>query len=245
MPAVVRRRLPARADQPPRARQTRPRRGTQILSHRENHEGAFTLTVGREVPDASADRLHRALRSGGIRANPASARAQLPGPERHLGHLGSAGADLSVEPHHLASADRQIEARERRPRSGRFEPQQDIADVTIGGGRPTDCPDLLPDHGRHEVVATVFGHGAFEHRGAVPQDLNAIGDPNHLVESVGDVDDRDALVAKALHEGKEALDFLVRKRGSRLVQDQTTSLADERTRDLDDLPLGHTETRDG
>ena len=109
---------------------------------------------------------------------------------------------------------------------------------------PLDGADGPADHRGHEIVARVLGDGALEHGRAVPQDLHAIGDLDDLVEAMGDVDDRDAALAKAPDEREEPLDLLVGERRRRLVQDQAARLADERARDLDDLALGDAQARD-
>ena len=74
---------------------------------------------------------------------------------------------------------------------------------------------------------------------------DVVGDAMHLVEPMGDVDDRDAALAEPLDEGEQPLDLLVRQRGRRLVEDQAASVAEQRAGDLDHLALGDAEADTG
>ena len=78
---------------------------------------------------------------------------------------------------------------------------------------------------------------------AVAQDLDAVGDGRDLVEPVGDVDDRDALVAQPPDEREEALRLVMGERGGRLVEDQQPGRSRQGAGDLDDLPLADAQRR--
>ena len=114
--------------------------------------------------------------------------------------------------------------------------------VTTLSGRctsPTARPTMAETRSRRAEL-----RGApLEHDVAVAQDDHAVGDLPHLVEAVRDVDERDALLAQAPHEGEEALDLLGRERRGRLVEDQAARLVGQGACDLHDLPLADAQRR--
>jgi len=65
----------------------------------------------------------------------------------------------------------------------------------------------------------------------------------HLVETVGDEDQRPAFVAQAAGDREESIDLHSTERGRRLVHDQQSGVERDGLRDLDDLLVGDGQTQ--
>ena len=72
---------------------------------------------------------------------------------------------------------------------------------------------------------------------AAPQDGDAVGDLEHLVQLVADEDDRLAVRLEAADDPEQLLRLLRRQHGGRLVEDEDVRAAVERLQDLDALLL--------
>ena len=70
-----------------------------------------------------------------------------------------------------------------------------VGSASSGAGRST-APTALPTIAVDEIIAREVRDEALEHRRAVAQDLHAVRDLDDLVETVRDVDDRDAALAQ-------------------------------------------------
>ena len=79
---------------------------------------------------------------------------------------------------------------------------------------------------------------------AVAEHGDAVGNLEHLVEVVRDVDDRDLLLLEPMDDAEDELRFLLGERRGRLVHDEDAGLAGERAGDLDDALLGDGEALD-
>ena len=79
---------------------------------------------------------------------------------------------------------------------------------------------------------------------AVPEHGEPIAEPPDLEEAMGDEDDRDVLVRKALDQPAEPVDVAAGEGGGRLVEEQDAGLAEHRPGDLDLLPHRQLEVAD-
>ena len=79
--------------------------------------------------------------------------------------------------------------------------------------------DLAADHQADDALDVELGDGGGAGQRAVAQHGGAVADPQHLLEPVGDEDDRDALGLEPAHDGEQALDLLVGQGRGRLVHD--------------------------
>ena len=138
----------------------------------------------------------------------------LPNGERHVAEEARGG-----EPAHLQ------ERRARRGRAGR---------ELVG--------QIAADHGADER-GPVEGRGLpLGHLAAVAQHGHAVGEGEHLLEAVGDVEDGEALLAQAAQHGEQPLRLVAGQGRGGLVQDQHPRALEQRARDLDHLLLGHAQT---
>jgi hypothetical protein len=93
------------------------------------------------------------------------------------------------------------------------------------------------DHHLGDLFAGGVGgvHGADDP--AVAQHGDPVGDLEHLVQRVGDEDDRLALGLELAQVGEQLLDLLGDEHGGRLVEDQDVGAAVQQLQDLDALLL--------
>ena len=70
---------------------------------------------------------------------------------------------------------------------------------------------------------------------AAPEDRDAVGDLQHLVELVADEDDRLAVRLQAADDPEQLAGLLRRQHRGRLVEDEDVGAAEERLQDLDTL----------
>ncbi len=83
-----------------------------------------------------------------------------------------------------------------------------------------------------------------DHGFTVTEDRDAIGEREHLVEPVRDVDRAHAAAPELVHDVEQHGDLLVGQRGARLVQDEHFGLFAKRLRNLDELALPDAEIAD-
>ena len=79
---------------------------------------------------------------------------------------------------------------------------------------------------------------------AIAQDRDPIRQPRDLVHAVADVQHRDAAIAQSAHVREQPIDFRCRQRGSGFVEHEHATVARQRRRDLDELPLPDAERHD-
>ncbi len=92
----------------------------------------------------------------------------------------------------------------------------------------------------HELGQALLGGARDGHRGhllAAAQHRHAVGDSQHLVELVGDDDDRGAGGLELAQHAEQLLRLLRRQHRGRLVEDQHLRVAVQRLQDLDALLL--------
>ena len=95
--------------------------------------------------------------------------------------------------------------------------------------------DLAADHQLGELVLVRLAGDAAAHHLAAPDDRDAVGDLEDLVELVADEDDAVALGRQAAQD-REDLDGLLRRQdGGGLVEDEDAGVPIERLEDLDAL----------
>ena len=119
--------------------------------------------------------------------------------------------------------------------------QQHIPENPFAGlGNPLQrTPDHLFCHGCGCFLARV----AFPHHPAVAQDGRVVTQFPDLVQLVGNVKDRTALVAQLAQRVEQLLHFLGCQHRCRLVHDQQFRIEQQRPDDLDPLALPHTQGR--
>ena len=99
-------------------------------------------------------------------------------------------------------------------------------------------------HGGDEIVGGEGAAPAHRRHPSVAQDGAAVGDRDHLVEMVRDVDDRGALRLHAREHREQSLDLAFFQCRRRLVQDEDAALAAQRLGDRHQLALGEAERSD-
>ena len=80
--------------------------------------------------------------------------------------------------------------------------------------------------------------------GAIADDRDLVGDLQHLVELVGDEDDRRAVSDELVQRDEQLVDLLRDEHGGRLVEDQHLGAAVQHLEDLDPLALADPECGD-
>jgi hypothetical protein len=96
-------------------------------------------------------------------------------------------------------------------------------------------------HQLHEASAVDLGAGVGSDVATIAQHGESVGEAQHLLETVGDVEDSDAVGAEFFHEIEQAVGVLLRERGGGLVEDEDLGGATEGAGDLDELFLRHAE----
>ena len=135
-------------------------------------------------------------------------------PERRLGHLAGARAELAVQRHDLARRGRsRFTSRKPPPTATRVAERERAARAELpraGSGRSRRRRRRGRPWPRRASRRPSSAVWPCEHDVAVAQDLTTRSAISlHLVEPVRDVDERDALLAQAPHEGEQPLDLLV------------------------------------
>ena len=103
---------------------------------------------------------------------------------------------------------------------------------------------LAPDHQPRQALLGRAGGVERLDLLAAAQHGDPVGDLEHLVELVGDEDDRLALGGEAADDREELLRLLRRQHGRRLVEDEDVGAAIERLQDLDALLLADRDVLD-
>ena len=148
--------------------------------------------------------------------------------------VGPAAADKAEHPHDLAGANvksdvvedagkrsvRDIPIRDRRPGLA-------ARDRSRRASRPT-MARIKPSLSRARRCR-------FHHPGAILQHQNRVGDLEHFLESMRNVDDHGSIRGQAPNRSEQELGLVQREHRRRLVQDQHLWFADQRLGDLDDL----------
>ena len=98
--------------------------------------------------------------------------------------------------------------------------------------------ELPPHHHPDDLVLTRLCERLRHRDSAVPEDRDAVGDHEHFLDLVRDVDDRSAGVPQLPQDLEQSRNALTRERGARFVHDQQPRLPVEDSRNLDKLLLG-------
>ena len=100
-----------------------------------------------------------------------------------------------------------------------------------------DLADLAADHEGCDLAgAAGAGIDGGDHAPG-PQDRGAAAETAHLLQLVGDVEDRAALGREPVERREQMLGLLRREHGGRLVEDQQARVLEKAADDLDALPL--------
>ena len=166
---------------------------------------------------------------------------------QHLRQLPLAVARHAGDADHLAGPDGERDVAERvdpavAAGGERTGLEHDVAD--LGGLAPASQLDVPAHHQRRELAARHVGGADGRDRAPAAEDGDAVGDGRHLVELVGDEDDRAVLRRHRPERREETLRLLRRQHRRRLVEDQDPRLAVERLEDLHPLLLADGELPD-
>ena len=94
---------------------------------------------------------------------------------------------------------------------------------------------VAPDHQRRQrALGRALGGDGVDHL-AAPQDGHAVGDVEHLVELVGDEDDRRALLGQRAQDLEQVLGLLRGQHRGRLVEHEHLRAPEQRAQDLHPL----------
>ena len=160
--------------------------------------------------------------------------------EDHIDQLGLAVALHASDADHLATADLDVDALEQGTTADAVEADTFDRELDLVGHRRLTglrCGQLAAHHQLGQLAGRDDLRVDRGDRAPGPQDRDRVGDLQHLVELVGDEQDRLALGLQLPQVGEELLDLLGHEDGRRLVEDQDAGTPEE---DLDDLdPLAH------
>ena len=100
-----------------------------------------------------------------------------------------------------------------------------------------------PTISAHEVLAAETVDGEAVDEFAVPQHGHLVGEFEHLVKAVADVDDPHAMLGEPPNEGEEGVGLRLPQGGRGLVEDQQPRVQEQGAADLDHLALGEADHR--
>ena len=186
-----------------------------VLAHAHRRDRAAHGALGGHEGDPDTDRLPRSVVGdlGAVEHDVAVVAGDLPGEQRQ--HVLAprardagepddlAGVDVEVDPVHVATA----QAADREHRS------TDFGRLAVGGDL-----DVVTDDQLDEAHVIELGDGHRRHQLPVAQHRDTIGELEHLVEVVRDVDDRHAPLLQAVDDLEQSMDVVARQRGRRLVE---------------------------
>ena len=112
------------------------------------------------------------------------------------------------------------------------------------GRSAEDLRRLAADDQQDRLVRRGFAHEALARDAAVAQHDHPIGDFEHLVQPMRDVDHPDAASAQSAQGGEQPRHLIGRQARGRLVEHQHLGLGRERPRDRDQRLLGALEILD-
>ncbi len=110
-----------------------------------------------------------------------------------------------------------------------------------GGFLRIDRRRRASGHGRDQAGDVEVAAPARGRHAAVAQHRAAVGESDHLVEPVRDIDDGGALAFHPRQHREQAVDLARFERRGRLVENKHAALTPERPRDGDKLPFGKTQ----
>ena len=107
-----------------------------------------------------------------------------------------------------------------------------------------DLRRLAPDDQQDHLLRRRLVDPALPGHPAVAQHHHAIGDLEHLIEPMRDVDDADPAIAQAAQSDEQARHLVGGQAGGRLVEHEDLRLRGQRARDRDERLLGPAEALD-
>ena len=111
--------------------------------------------------------------------------------------------------------------------------------------RRIDVVELATHHHRDETVAVEVRRPMGADDPAVLDDSHPVGNAEHFLQPMGDVDDADALVAKLRNPLEQEIRLPPGNDGGRFVENEQPGAADQSLGDLDHLPVGNAQSPDG
>ena len=170
------------------------------------------------------------------------------GAEDGTGELGAPGADQAGQAQDLALADFQADVVEHD--GVRVAGVAAAVDALDGQGHRTGARalamgeqaiDLAADHQPDDALDVELGDRGLAGQRTVAQHGGVVADLQHLLEPVGDEDDRDALGLQPAHDREQALDLLVGQGRGRLVHDHELGRSVDRARAISTICCSATE----
>ena len=243
--------LAALVDEPAGAADLVVRGDGDVGADGEAEEQGLLLAVLRHQAHSGQ---HRVMRPGEIdlpAVDPDFAGIERVGAEDRPRGLGPPGADQSGKAEDLALVrlERDVDELDRMGIAGvaaSREPLDLERDRPALGDRALAVKraDLASDHHPDDRVDRDVGDLSGADIAAVAQDREPVAEPEHLLEPVGDEDDRQALGLERGHDAGEIGDFGLAQRRGRLVHDDEPRPHRQRPGDLDQLLLGDREIAD-
>jgi hypothetical protein len=189
----------------------------QVLPDVHRTEGAAQGALGGHEGDTGIDRLSRreVVDRGPGEHDITIVARHLSGDQAE--HVLATGTRDAGQPHDLTRDDIEVDAVDRSASQTSHGQQRAALASRLRRARGVDA---VPDDQLHETRVVELGHGHRADPLAVAKDSHAIGEFEHLVEVVGDVEDRDATPSQPVNYLEETLDLGAGKCGGRLVEDQ-------------------------
>ncbi len=158
----------------------------------------------------------------------------------HPSDLGAAAANQTGKPDDLAGTHREGDLlRDRAAQVAGFEDH--LCVVGDDGQRWEVDLQPPPEHADDQRVLRLLGDRRRSRHLAVAHDRHGVGDVEHLVEEVTDVDQRAAVGGERTHQRVQAIGLVLRQRRGRLVENDETGVASEGAHDLDLLLVGQSQ----
>ncbi len=112
-------------------------------------------------------------------------------------------------------------------------------------GRPHErVAHRASDDHLHQVSGVGLARGDGRQPATIAKNGHSIGDAQHLVQTMGDIDDSDVAGAQSPKRLEQAFDIGLGKRRSRLVKNEDVRLDRQRPADRNERPLGRRKGRD-
>ncbi len=165
------------------------------------------------------------------------------GAENQANGLGPPRAHEAAEADNLAGPDRHADAADARSAPEVLDAEHLLADAPVLGLRE-ERRQRAADHHADHVLDARLARRRHADDAAVLHHRHAVGDAEHFLETVGNVDDTDALGAEPCDDAVQAFGVGGREHRGRLVEDDDPDLLRQGLGDFDHLLVGDREVAD-
>jgi hypothetical protein len=181
-----------------------------------------------------------------MRADPHRTGRRTVGAVDRFQELGAPAAQQAGQPDHLAGVHRQADRAEPAGRAQFIHDEQWLARRPLRAGvLQFDRGQSLPDDGGDQVLLVHFRRSRVDDYLTVSQDRQTIGEVEDLVEEMGYVDERGALVTQPADGAEQHVPFMWRQRRCGLIEEDELRVACQCLQDRDHLLAAGRQLADG